>query len=83
MSNTAATETSVERNESPTIFVSPPAGRNEMKGILTNASLSMGYTCDDLRAALEARNRAALGLNAPPSGLYFLRADYPGDGYEK
>lgn len=32
---------------------------------------------DDMTAALEARDRAALGLNAPPDGLYFLRADYP------
>jgi len=27
--------------------------------------------------ALAARNRAALGLNAPPHGLYFVRATYP------
>jgi tRNA pseudouridine38-40 synthase len=26
--------------------------------------------------ALSARDRAALGLNAPPDGLYFVRADY-------
>jgi len=32
---------------------------------------------DDMRAALEARDRAALGFNAPPEGLYFVRADYP------
>ena len=45
------------------------------------AMVGMGrWTADDLRAALEARNRAALGLNAPSDGLYFLRADYPGDG---
>jgi len=31
----------------------------------------------DLRKALEARNRAALGFNAPPDGLYFVGADYP------
>jgi tRNA pseudouridine38-40 synthase len=30
-----------------------------------------------MRAALEARDRAALGHNAPPDGLYFMRADYP------
>jgi tRNA pseudouridine38-40 synthase len=35
------------------------------------------WTPDDLAAALAARNRAALGLNAPPDGLFFLRADYP------
>ncbi|MDB5678904.1 tRNA pseudouridine(38-40) synthase TruA [Sphingomonas bacterium] len=31
----------------------------------------------DLEAALEAADRTALGFNAPPDGLYFLRADYP------
>jgi len=34
----------------------------------------------DLKAALEAADRAALGFNAPPDGLYFLRADYPSIG---
>ncbi len=31
----------------------------------------------DLQAALEARDRAALGFNAPPDGLYFVGAVYP------
>jgi tRNA pseudouridine38-40 synthase len=35
------------------------------------------WTPDDMTRALEARDRAALGLNAPPDGLYFRRADYP------
>ncbi len=35
------------------------------------------WSPDDMAAALAARDRAALGLNAPPDGLYFLRADYP------
>lgn len=35
------------------------------------------WSAEDLQAALEARDRAKLGLNAPPDGLYFLRADYP------
>ncbi|MXO72661.1 tRNA pseudouridine(38-40) synthase TruA [Alteraurantiacibacter buctensis] len=34
---------------------------------------------DDVAAALAAKDRAALGLNAPPDGLYFVRAVYPGD----
>ena len=43
------------------------------------ALVGMGrWSPDDMRAALEARDRAALGLNAPPDGLYFVRADYPG-----
>ncbi len=32
---------------------------------------------DDIRMALEARDRAALGFNAPPQGLYFVEAIYP------
>ncbi|CAA9491414.1 MAG: tRNA pseudouridine(38-40) synthase [uncultured Sphingomonadaceae bacterium] len=35
------------------------------------------WSADDLRAALEARDRHALGLNAPPDGLYFVGASYP------
>ncbi|WP_343519335.1 tRNA pseudouridine(38-40) synthase TruA [Sphingomonas sp.] len=35
------------------------------------------WTADELRDALDAKDRAALGLNAPPDGLYFVRADYP------
>jgi tRNA pseudouridine38-40 synthase len=32
---------------------------------------------DDMRTALEARDRSALGFNAPPHGLYFVEAIYP------
>ena len=35
------------------------------------------WTRADLSAALAARDRAALGLNAPPDGLYFASATYP------
>jgi tRNA pseudouridine38-40 synthase len=31
----------------------------------------------DIKKALDARDRAALGLNAPPDGLYFVEAVYP------
>ena len=37
------------------------------------------WTAGDLRQALEAKNRAALGYNAPPDGLYFAAAVYPGE----
>ncbi|MFD1788687.1 tRNA pseudouridine(38-40) synthase TruA [Sphingomonas floccifaciens] len=37
------------------------------------------WSPEDMTDALEARDRAALGLNAPPDGLFFLSADYPGD----
>ena len=32
---------------------------------------------EDIRRALEARDRSALGFNAPPHGLYFVEAMYP------
>jgi tRNA pseudouridine38-40 synthase len=35
------------------------------------------WSATDLQAALEAKDRAALGLNAPPDGLYFVGALYP------
>ncbi|MDI1296855.1 MAG: tRNA pseudouridine(38-40) synthase TruA [bacterium] len=42
------------------------------------ALVGMGrWNTADLRKALDARDRAALGLNAPPDGLYFVSADYP------
>jgi tRNA pseudouridine38-40 synthase len=31
----------------------------------------------DMKKALEANDRAALGFNAPPHGLYFVEASYP------
>jgi tRNA pseudouridine38-40 synthase len=35
------------------------------------------WSPDDIRKALEARDRSALGFNAPPHGLYFVEAIYP------
>ncbi len=41
------------------------------------ALVGMGkWRPEDVKAALEARDRRALGLNAPPDGLYFLWAAY-------
>ena len=34
------------------------------------------WTADDLRDALDAKDRQRLGLNAPPDGLYFARIDF-------
>ena len=34
----------------------------------------------DMKKALEAKDRAALGFNAPPHGLYFVEAVYPDPG---
>lgn len=42
------------------------------------AFVGMGrWRADDLQRALEAKDRAALAFNAPPDGLYFVRAVYP------
>ena len=35
------------------------------------------WSADDVQAALDACDRARLGLNAPSDGLYFRQADYP------
>ncbi|MBA3526802.1 MAG: tRNA pseudouridine(38-40) synthase TruA [Pseudomonadota bacterium] len=32
---------------------------------------------DDIKTALDARDRSALGFNAPPNGLHFVEAIYP------
>lgn len=36
-----------------------------------------GMTAQDVKAALEARDRKACGPVAPPEGLYFMQVDYP------
>lgn len=44
------------------------------------ALVGMGtWQVADMARALEARDRQALGHNAPPDGLYFMRAIYPQD----
>ena len=35
------------------------------------------WSPEDIKRSLEARDRAALGFNAPPEGLYFVEAIYP------
>lgn len=37
------------------------------------------WGAETLREALETKDRAALGYNAPPDGLYFVNASYPGE----
>jgi tRNA pseudouridine38-40 synthase len=34
------------------------------------------WTAKDLKAALDAKDRAACGVVAPPEGLYLVRVDY-------
>jgi tRNA pseudouridine38-40 synthase len=41
------------------------------------ALVGMGtWNVADMAAALAAKDRSALGLNAPPDGLYFVEAKY-------
>ncbi|MEQ1540135.1 MAG: tRNA pseudouridine(38-40) synthase TruA, partial [Sphingorhabdus sp.] len=35
------------------------------------------WSAADLQASLDAKDRSALAHNAPPEGLYFVRAVYP------
>ena len=42
------------------------------------AAIGLGrWTAADMQAALDAKDRSALAENAPPEGLYFVRAIYP------
>ncbi|WP_176591591.1 tRNA pseudouridine(38-40) synthase TruA [Sphingobium sp. EM0848] len=44
------------------------------------AMVGMGrWSIGDMETARDAKDRAALGLNAPPDGLYFVSAHYPGE----
>ncbi|MCT2558592.1 tRNA pseudouridine(38-40) synthase TruA [Tsuneonella sp. YG55] len=44
------------------------------------ALVGMGrWNIGGVAKALAARDRQALGLNAPPHGLYFVKAEYPGE----
>ena len=47
-----------------------------MVGCLVAVGLGR-WTAHDLQAALDAADRCALAENAPPEGLYFVRAIYP------
>ena len=47
-----------------------------MVGCLVAVGLGR-WTADDLQAALDAADRSALAENAPPEGLYFVKAIYP------
>ena len=49
-----------------------------MVGCLTLVGMGR-WREEQLAEALEARDRQALGLNAPPHGLYFVEATYPED----
>lgn len=47
-----------------------------MVGCLSLVGLGK-WSVQDMQDALEAKDRSALGLNAPPDGLYFVGATYP------
>ena len=52
---------------------SPPAARIATQVPLQKTPTSVA----DLKGALDAKDRKALGFNAPPDGLYFVEARYP------
>jgi tRNA pseudouridine38-40 synthase len=72
-----------ERGEEIRLFLRAPSFlHNQVRSIVgTLERAGAGrWTPDDVRAALEARDRAACGPVAPASGLYFARAVYPAAG---
>jgi len=62
-------------NVCPLEFFSEP---NRSIEFSTLALVGLGqWREEQVPEALAARDRAALGLNAPPEGLYFAEAVYP------
>ena len=53
------------------------SGRGIGRAIALKLAGEGRWTPDDVRAALEARDRKACGPVAPPDGLYFMQVDYP------
>lgn len=71
------------RDEGPTRFINFRTGarsflHSQVRSMVGCLSLvGRGHwTPDDMKAARDARNRQALGFNAPPDGLYLARVDY-------
>ena len=62
------------------LLVAPFADYEFMRRALVGCLALVGrgrWTREDLKTALEAKDRQALGLNAPPEGLYFVEAVFP------
>jgi len=70
----------VQRSDRITVFASARSFLHHQVRSMVGCLALVGqgkWTPDDMGAALAARDRAALGLNAPPDGLFFIGADYP------
>lgn len=69
----------VRAGEHVDIFVSARSFLHNQVRSMVGSLVHVGdgrWRADDLAAALEARNRAACGVVAPPDGLYLMRVDY-------
>lgn len=70
----------VERNGSEVqVFAGAKSFLHHQIRSITGTLMLIGtgkWTPEDMKAALEAKDRSALGFNAPPDGLYFDRVDY-------
>jgi len=70
----------IERDDRITVFASARSFLHHQVRSMVGCLSLVGqgkWTKHDLKAALDAADRSALGFNAPPDGLYFVRADYP------
>lgn len=70
----------MQRGETISVFASARSFLHHQVRSMVGCLALVGqgkWSPDDLQDALDARDRTKLGLNAPPDGLYFLRADYP------
>ena len=70
----------VREGENVNVFTSARSFLHHQVRSMVGCLALVGYgkwSARDLKAALDAADRNALGLNAPPDGLYFVSATYP------
>jgi tRNA pseudouridine38-40 synthase len=70
----------VRQDESLLVNVSAPSFLHHMVRNLVGTLTLVGegkWQPEDVRTALEAKNRCAAGMTAPAHGLYFMQVDYP------
>lgn len=69
-----------ERGEALVIHAAARSFLHHQVRSMTGALVMVGEgrsTPEEVKAALDARDRSALRLNAPPDGLWFMKASYP------
>ena len=69
----------IKTSEEIRIYISAPSFLHHMVRNIVGSLVLVGnvkWSPQDIKTALEAKDRAAAGITAPACGLYFLKVDY-------